>query len=244
MASSFADDELFKEPPPREECPICMLTLPIHTTEQRYQPCCGKILCTGCIYAAFQADNRRLCPFCRIPEANSEGEALLRIKKRAEANDAVAIHQLGGFYCIGENSIPQDYNKAIELWLRAGELGCAAAYDCVADMYDDWREKEAKHYYELAAMAGWVRARHNLGSVEARAGNMERAMKHLMISAGAGFDDSLKGIRVLFMNGHATKDDFENALRAHKAAKDQMKSAQRDAAAARRVQQHFASPMD
>ena len=36
------------------------------------------------------------------------------------------------------------------------------------------------------------------------------------------------------MNGHATKDDFEKALRAHKDAKDEMKSDQRDAAAATR----------
>jgi hypothetical protein len=34
------------------------------------------------------------------------------------------------------------------------------------------------------------------------------------------------------MNGHATKDDFEKALRAHKEANDEMKSDQRDAAAA------------
>ena len=33
-----------------------------------------------------------------------------------------------------------------------------------------------------------------------------------------------------FRNGHATKDDFENALRAHKEAKDAMKSDQRVAA--------------
>ena len=33
------------------------------------------------------------------------------------------------------------------------------------------------------------------------------------------------------MNGHAAKDDFEKALRAHKDAKDEMKSDQRDAAA-------------
>ena len=34
------------------------------------------------------------------------------------------------------------------------------------------------------------------------------------------------------MRGHFTKDDFEKALRAHKEATDEMKSAQRDAAAA------------
>ena len=53
-----------------------------------------------------------------------------------------------------------------------------------------------------------------------------------MISAGAGHDVSLKLIRAGFMDGYITKDDFETALRAHKEAKDEMESDQREAAAA------------
>ena len=42
------------------------------------------------------------------------------------------------------------------------------------------------------------------------------------------------------MNGHATKADFEKALRAHKEAKDEVKSDQRDKAAAYYYQnQHY-----
>ena len=44
----------------------------------------------------------------------------------------------------------------------------------------------------------------------------------------------MKEIRKCFVNGDATKDDFEKALRAHKEAKDEMKSDQREAAAAAR----------
>ena len=94
--------------------------------------------------------------------------------------------------------------------------------------------KKAKHYYELAALGGDVHARYNLGSIESCEGNMDRAVKHLMISAGAGFDVSFKSVRRLFSAGHVTKDDFEKALRAHKEVKDEMKSDQRDAAAAAR----------
>ena len=53
-----------------------------------------------------------------------------------------------------------------------------------------------------------------------------------MISAGAGCDDSLKLIQQCFLSGHASKDDFEKALRSHKEAKDEVKSEQREAAAA------------
>ena len=89
--------------------------------------------------------------------------------------------------------------------------------------------KKAKYYYELAAMGGDVFARANIGAIECNAGNVDRAVKHYMIAAGAGCDDSLKEIRECFLNGNATKDDFEKALRAHKEAQDEMKSEQRDA---------------
>ncbi|KAL7528426.1 hypothetical protein ACHAXR_002441 [Thalassiosira sp. AJA248-18] len=59
---------------------------------------------------------------------------------------------------------------------------------------------------------------------------MDRAMKHFMISAEFGCDDSLKEIQNGFSNEHVTKDDFEKALRAHKESKDEMQSDQREAA--------------
>ena len=201
------------------------------------QPCCGNLLCMGCIYAAFTADHRCLCPFCRTPEATSDEEALQRTKKRAEGDDAIAIHQLGSIYHDGEAGLPQDVGKAMELWLRSGELGYADASYNVGNAYLEGRGverdmKKAKHYWELAAMRGDVEARHNLGCMEEETGNIERAMKHWMISAGAGLDDSLANIRDCFFKGYATKYDFEKALRAHKEAKDEMKSDQREAAAA------------
>ena len=48
---------------------------------------------------------------------------------------------------------------------------------------------------------------------------MHRAMKHYIISARAGLDESLKEIQKGFINGHVTKDDFEKALRALKSPK-------------------------
>ena len=61
---------------------------------------------------------------------------------------------------------------------------------------------------------------------------MNRAVRHWMISGGGGCDDSLKEIRECFLKGYATKDDFEKSLRAHKESADEMRSEQREAAAA------------
>lgn len=44
-------------------------------------------------------------------------------------------------------------------------------------------------------------ARHNLGVKEARAGNMNRALKHIMIAAGFGYTRSLEHIKLMFMCG-------------------------------------------
>ena len=237
-AAELKDEALFKQPPPREECDICMLTLPIAVEERKYQPCCGKVLCYGCIRAAYMADNRRLCPFCRTPEATSQGETLERIQKRAEIDDAEAIYSLGCLYKRGDMGLPQDYDRAMELWLRSGELGHAMSYSKIGTAYYNGQGaerdvKKAIHYYELAAMVGDECARHNLGCMEKDAGNnMSRATKHWMIAAGAGYDNSLTNIRACFMDGYATKEDFEKALRSHKEAKDEMRSDQREAATA------------
>ena len=45
--SNFTDEELFKEPSQREDCPICLLPFPFDTAAVHYQACCGKLICMG-----------------------------------------------------------------------------------------------------------------------------------------------------------------------------------------------------
>ena len=61
-------------------------------------------------------------------------------------------------------------------------------------------------------------------------GNVERATKHWMIAARAGHDDSLDRIKQGYLDGHITKDDFANVLRAHQNSVSEMKSDHRDRA--------------
>ena len=93
-------------------------------------------------------------------------------------------------------------------------------------------KKKAKHYLELAAMAGDVAARNNLAVNEVRTGNMDRALKHWIIAVKGGKKKSLDSIKWLYSNGHARKDDYANALQAYQAYLNEIKSAQRDEAAA------------
>ena len=239
------DIELFKQPLPAEDCPICFLLLPTLDTGSKYQSCCGKVICSGCRYAPVydnqgnKVDNKK-CPFCRTPSPKSIEEALERMKKRIEAGDAQAMNNLGNCYRDEQHGFPQNYGKALELYRRAGELGYAAAHLNIGYAYDEFgngesvevNKKKAVHYYELAAIGGNNGARYNLGIEEENAGNIDRALKHYIIAVAGGYSKSLDTIKDLYSNGHATKEDYTKALEVYQTYLGEIKSKQRDEAAA------------
>jgi len=235
------DEKLFRKPPPEEECPICMIQLPYLGTGRTYMECCGKMICSGCMHAPKYDDkgnevDKGKCPFCRTPPPSSHEEIIKRHKKRVELNDPIGISDMGSFYAEGLHGLPQSHAKALELWNRAAGLGHADAYYNIACGYKIGRgverdEKKAIYYSELAAMEGSVEARFNLGCSEWNLGK-ERALKHFMIAAEGGFYRSPKNIKSMYMDGHATKDDYAKALRAYQAYLIEIKSDQRDKAAA------------
>ena len=236
MCQACKDAALFKQPPPNEDCPICFMRMPSLYTGFKYNSCCGKIICSGCIYAVHKMKGETKCPFCRVPTPTTEEEMLERIKKLVEMDDDEAIRELGCCYYDGKYGLPQDRDKALELWHRAGELGCAAANASIGNAYYRGRGVErdiekGKHYWELAAMGGNIYSRYNLGVLEEDAGNMSIALKHHIVAAECGDNDSLKKIKEYYVNGHATKDDYAKALRAHHEYICGIKSAQRDEAA-------------
>ena len=235
-AAELHEEALFRQPL-LEDCPICFLRLSRLHTGTRYISCCGKTICGGCIHAGGMTDNDQLCPFCRALVPKLEEEILERTMERVEVDDAQAMYQLGCCYAKGVYGLPQDHAKALELWHRAGKLGGAFANHNIGFAYLFGRGverdvKKAKHYFELAAIGGNVEARHNLGSLEGKAGNTGRALKHFMIAAEGGYDKSLKTIQQMYSKGYATKEDYAKALRAYQAYLAEIKSDQRDKAAA------------
>jgi len=240
-AAELHDEKLFKRPPPsEEECPICLVRLPNLTSGSRYQSCCGKTICSGCIHAMklnTRGRGNALCPFCRAPTPNTENEIIKRAQRRVKLDDAEAMHILGGYYSSGICGLPQDYAKALELWHRGVELGNATAYHNIANAYYfgdgvEVDKKRGRYYWELAAMKGDVDSRHNLGLLEGASGNEERAFKHFMIAVEGGYKKSLPAVRDLYKDGYATKDDYAKALRAYQKYLGEIKSSQRDEAAA------------
>jgi TPR repeat protein len=88
---------------------------------------------------------------------------------------------------------------------------------------------EEKYIYHLeeGAIGGHPTSRYNLGCIEVKNDNFERARKHFIISANLGWNDSLKCVRTLYADGHATKEDYAGALRGYQAAVDATKSNER-----------------
>ena len=239
-AAELYDEQLFfKEPPPPEECPICMLPLPMGDHVANFYSCCGKDICIGCIYAMIKrgGENMELCPFCRTPGSAADDDEIKRIDILMEKGNADAFYQLAGFYKNGDMGLPQDETKANELYLKAGQLGCALAYYNLGNQYanGDGVEidmKKAKHYWELAAMNGSAEARNNLGCMEGEVGNYHRAKKHFLLAARAGYKNSLDCVKGGYMDGYVTKDEYANTLREYQKSQDETKSEARDKALA------------
>ena len=96
------DDPLFQVTSKHDvECAICCSPMEAHHDDlMKYQPCCGKDLCQGCIHSTCIAhsDNDTPCPFCRTPLPQTDEETVARLQRQAEKNDSRATSILGTYY--------------------------------------------------------------------------------------------------------------------------------------------------
>eukprot|EP00986_Skeletonema_menzelii_P010531 scaffold5150_cov133-Skeletonema_menzelii.AAC.5 len=238
-AAELHDELLFKQPVSSHhgDCPICCLPLPIDPEKSSLFSCCSKRICHGCDYAnqkrEIEGRLQRKCPFCRKAVPKTDEEVNEQYMKRVEANDPVAMNQMGGIrYYEG------DYKRAFEYWTKAAALGDVEAHYQLSCLYRDGQgvekdEKKQLHHAEQAAVGGHHMARHNLGCVEGQRGHYDRAVKHFIIAAKLGDDQSSDKVKRLYKDGYASKDDFAAALLGHQAAIDATKSSQREEAAER-----------
>jgi len=241
----FNDDKMFADPPPKDDCQICLLQMPYEDglcgVFTVYMPCCGKLLCSGCTDAEtdemMKGNLKPWCSYCRVPRAQTNEEYIKRCKKRMELDDAEAFNCLAHQYYLGNWGLSKDVNKALELWNKAAELGsCRAHFDIGSASVRhkiDIGEKDFIYHFKLAAIGGHEMARYMVGNMVSY--DVDRSMKHLIIAARAGNDESLKKIGEGYKAGHVTKDEYASTLRAHKDSQDEMKSEQRTKASARAI---------
>ena len=240
-AAEIYDEKLFQEPPHGGECPICChITDGEHDT---YMSCCGKNICIGCISGCAQQNVKRIregkrdhgmCVYCRAPmKTNRPQEVTLRkLNNLMEKGEGQAIDMLAGYYRDGEMGLTQDMRKANELYLKAGEFGYSRGYFNLAQSYlsgsgVEVNMRKARYYWELAAMNGHIHARHNLACEEGKAGNHQRAYRHMVLAARAGSEESLAYVKIGYRDGYVTKDEFADTLRAYQKVRDEIMSDER-----------------
>ncbi len=228
------DKQLFSQPDISHwgECPICCLPLPIDPSKSTMMSCCCKLICKGCDYAnqkrEIEQGLRPRCPFCREPAPKSKEEGLKRVMTRIKKNnDPVAITEMGKRLDREGN-----YGKALEYYTKAAELGDVGAHSCVGTSYYNGNGvekdmKKAVYHWEQAAIGGHPFARCFLGSLEILDKRPDRAMKHLIIAANLGEENSLKLIKDLFVKKVIGKEDYAAALRGYQTALNETKSAER-----------------
>ena len=235
-AAELRDELLFKQPESTHfgDCPICSLPLPLDERKSALTGCCSKVICHGCVHANVEREKEmrleHTCPFCRESANTTEEEAEKMRMKRIAANDPGAIRKEGG-----EQYLKGNYSEAFEYFTNAAESGDAFAHFKLSMLYQTGEgvEKdrgEEIYHLEEAAIGGHPYARYNLGAYEwINKRNTARAVKHFIIAAKQGHDHAIKMLMKLFQGGYVGKEELAAALRAHKAAVDEMKSPQREA---------------
>jgi len=233
-AAELKDEQLYSqghERPEEDFCSICALPIPLPSElHSLFGFCCFKKMCRGC-EVAIKKRGMNDCPFCRTPHPTSQAECLAMMRARAEKKDPAAINLLGEKTRCGKLGLQMDFQKAVELWTEAAELGSAKArYNLgVARTMSGDREGSIRFWTE-AAMQGHVESRHNLGEFEWEKRNYDRAVKHFLISAKMGFYFSVDAIKTMYTNGLATKEQYAAALSGFQDAVKGMESRERDEA--------------
>ena len=238
-ATELRDEILFRQPESTHlgDCPICCLPIQVEGRKYVFTDCCFKMICLGCTYTTMtcrgmgeQQIEETTCPFCREQLGRTEEEQVKTKLERFEANDPFIVFSVADMhYRHGE------YDDAFECFSKAAELGDVEAHYKLSEMYSEGHgveknEKKEIYHVEEAAIKGHPNARAFLAGYEENKGRNDRAVKHWIIAANLGDDDSMKKLKESYKCGFVSKEDFAAALRGHHAVVKATKSPQRDEA--------------
>ena len=210
----------------RDDCPLCMTTLPLAANEVGFMPCCGKVVCKACSHlegiqalkkmAKFDdtpAEVQKIlddspCAFCRSAKGGSVAD---KYKNLAEnRGDTKAMMFLGEAYFQGDQ-VPKDELAALGWYVRAAEKGHPMSLSKVADMCYEGTvlEKNVNYAEQLdtaAAKKGCVKAHGSLATfywrdlmadpLGATQATCSKMGNHWKFAAAAGCQYSMKNLVV------------------------------------------------
>jgi len=202
-ATELRDAALFKDPPPKEDCPICFIPMPMRFVScvslplatvssvpindfaianeglagkdmEVYYPCCGKSICEGCIHSFSKSRNDGKCPFCNADCTSKSVEELVgEVMKRVEAR--VEANDPASIYLLA-NFYYQGLNGIQQDCAKAMEL------------------------FTKSAVLGCSEAHCKLGGIYHEGGDMKKAKFHLEAAAMAGHEVARCNLGVMEAN--------------------------------------------
>ena len=202
----------------QEECPICMLPLPlggagggaistiiIRSAATIYWFCCGKTMCGGCLIGAGEVEYKNggegekllICPFCRSNnnvDYRTEKSQAKSEMKRANAGQPDSMCRVASYYFGGEMGCMQNKAKGLKLYQGALEAGSGRAARSLGLCYDlgdgvDQDEEKALEYYQRAVELGFEPAYSSVGYILMERGEIEEGMLNFRKAAMCGTDD-------------------------------------------------------
>jgi len=197
-AAELYDEALFKDPPAKEDCPICFLPMPMKLIcclslppatvssvpiydfavdkedmgMEAYYPCCGKSICRGCEYSFYESEKIDTCQFCkaeRIGTVDTEGKS---VEYQLRLMKRVEANDAGAMCVLAHN-------------YHYGERG----------LQQDWAK--ALELYARAAEFGSSQAHFFMGIIYRQEGDLKKAKFHYEAAAMAGHEDARCKIGVM-----------------------------------------------
>ena len=231
-----AEIDLFAPIQEREECPICMIPLPLTDRDIGFMPCCGKSICIGCDYKHLMTeiknrvpDHKKKCAFCCQHEPKNTIKALKKLMKN---NNPDAFMAMSSHYKEGEGVLQSD-TRSLEMRINAAELGLAGAFGQIAYNYMEGIAVEqnmtkAFEFLEVAAKKGSCVAHKYLATVHEKNGDIQKSIEHYKVIASAGYQQAMDKLMKAYTDKRVSKEDLTQTLRAFQASKNEIKSKDRD----------------
>jgi len=232
-----ANVDLFAPLAESEECPICMIPLPIKYIDIQFYSCCGKDVCNGCIYKHVTTDKANgvsevdefKCAFCCQPPPKNNVKALKKLMKKNIPNAFMAMAE---HYEQGDDVVQSD-TRAIEMYIRAAELGHVDAFGKLGNYYQKGVGVEQDgfkglQYCQISAKKGSIQAHKALAQEHETRGNVDEAVRHATVAASAGDQESMDNLMNAYKDESLSKEELTETLRAYQASSNAMKSKDRD----------------
>jgi len=223
----------------REECPLCMIQLPNNDDEIIFKPCCGKLICKGCMYKHVVTEAKKgkkegdhKCAFCG--QLTLEGPTRLKsLKKLMKRNIPRAFIEMARCYHLGNKGVIQSDTKSLEMIIRAAELGDTEAFLRLGSYYHQGilvgqDRSKALELYIIAAKKGSIEGHQELAHFHLINGDIQELTKHLKVAASAGDKDSMDELMKMYKGELLSKEDLTQILRAFQASRDELKSKDRE----------------